>query len=139
MLKKYMGLWFLLILVNASVFADDTVILERTERSARTWLELIDAGKYKESWENTSPLFRSKKAEADWIRTLTTIREPRGAMTARYLATAGATKSLSDFPEGDYVVLQFYTTFANKGLALETVSLVKMPNDTWQIADLDIK
>ncbi len=139
MLKKFIGLWFLLLLMSASVCADDTVILERTERSARNWLELIDAGKYKESWENTSPLFRSKKAEAEWVKTLTTIREPRGAMTARYLATAGATKSLSDFPEGDYVVLQFYTTFAKKGLALETVSLVKMQDDTWQIADLDIK
>jgi len=42
-------------------------------------------------------------------------------------------------PDGDYVVLQFYTTFAEKGLALETITLAKMQNDAWQIAAYEIK
>ena len=63
----------------------------------------------------------------------------KAAITARYIATAGATKSLSGFPDGEYVVLQFYTTFGENGLALETITLAKAKDDTWQIADYEAK
>jgi hypothetical protein len=129
----------LLIFFSISVYAEENNILEKVESSARSWLELIDHGKYKESWENASPLFKAKISEAEWIKSITAIREPRGTMSARYIATAGSTKSLSGFPDGEYAVLQFYTTFTAKGLALETITLAKMQNETWQIAEYAIK
>ena len=48
-------------------------------------------------------------------------------------------QSLSGLPDGEYVVLQFYTTFAEKGLALETITLTKAQDDAWQIAAYEIK
>jgi len=137
-MKRLLVLLLLLFCASAAI-AQESNILEKVESSARSWLGLIDSGKYKESWENASPLFKEKTPEAAWVKSITAIRTPRGAVNARYIATAGSTKSLSGMPDGDYVVLQFYTTFAEKGLALETITLAKMQNDAWQIAAYEIK
>lgn len=129
----------LLFFFTSMVHAQESNILEKVDSSARTWLKLIDSGEYKESWENASPLFKGKTAEAAWVKSITADRALRGAVNARYIATAGSTKSLSGLPDGEYVVLQFYTTFAEKGLALETITLAKTQDDTWQIAVYEIK
>ncbi|MBS0586988.1 MAG: DUF4019 domain-containing protein [Proteobacteria bacterium] len=138
MMKRWIVLLLLLFCISA-VQAQEGNILEKVESSARTWLGLVDSGSYQESWENASPLFKEKTSEAAWVKSITAIRAPRGAMNARYIATAGSTKSLSGLPDGDYVVLQFYTTFAEKGLALETITLTKAQDDAWQIAAYEIK
>lgn len=137
-MKRLMVL-LLLFFCAGAVHAQESNILEKVESSARSWLGLIDSGNYKESWENASPLFKEKTAEAAWIKSITAIRTPRGAVNARYIATAGSAKSLSGLPDGEYVVLQFYTTFAEKGLALETITLTKAQDDAWQIAAYEIK
>ncbi len=137
-MKKWFMLMLLLVCSNFAQ-ADDSEVLKAVESAARSWFELVDDGKYKESWEMSSVLFKNKTPEADWLKSITGIRTPRGAMTARYLATAGVTKSISGFPDGEYVVLQFYTTFAEKGLAMETVTLAKTVENTWQMADYAIK
>jgi hypothetical protein len=138
MIKRLIAL-LLLLLCTSAVYAEEGTILEKVESSARSWLGLIDSGKYKESWEHSASLFKAKAPEAEWVKSITAIRVPHGAMSARYIATAGATNSLSGFPDGDYVVLQFYTTFAATGLAMETVTLVKTQDETWQIAEYAIK
>lgn len=138
MIKRWIVLLLLLFCSSAAV-ADDSAILKIVESSARAWLELLDNAKYRESWEHASPLLRSNKTEPEWVKSTTEMRSPLGVANARYIATAGAAKSLSGLPDGDYVVLQFYTTFAQKGLALETVTLAKAQNDSWLIADYSIK
>ncbi|NBQ67702.1 MAG: DUF4019 domain-containing protein [Nitrosomonadaceae bacterium] len=137
-MKRFIML-LLLLFCTGTGYAQEDNILEKVESSARAWLKLVDSGDYKDSWENASPLFKGKTPEGAWIKSITAIRTPRGAMNARYIATAGATKSLSGFPDGEYIVLQFYTTFGEKGLALETITLAKAKDDTWQIADYEIK
>lgn len=138
MIKRLIVLLLLLFCTNV-VYGEESNILEKVERSARSWLGLIDSGKYKESWENSSALFKLKKSESEWIKSITATRRSRGAMSARYIATAASGKSLSGFPDGEYVVLQFYTTFPEKGLAFETVTLAKTQNETWQVAEYSVK
>lgn len=138
MIKRLIVLLLLLFCTNF-VYAEGSDILEKVESSARSWFGLIDSGKYKESWENSSALFKSKTSESEWIKSITAIRAPRGAMNARYLATAATGTSLSGFPDGEYVVLQFYTTFSEKGLAMETVTLAKTQYEKWQVAEYSIK
>ena len=138
-MTKRLIVLLLLLFCTSFVYAEESNILEKVESSARSWLGLIDSGKYKESWENSSSLFKSKTSESEWIKLITAIRAPRGAINARYIATAASGKSLSGFPDGEYVVLQFYTTFSEKGLAMETVTLAKTQNETWQVAEYSIK
>lgn len=138
MIKQLTAVFFLLLCTSVA-YAEESNILEKVESSARSWLELVDSGKYKESWENSSALFKTKTSESEWIKSITAIRGPRGTINARYIATAGTTKTLSGFPDGEYVVLQFYTTFTQKGLALETVAQAKTSDQTWQIVEYSIK
>lgn len=138
MRKQLLTLFFLLFYLSNG-FANEKNILENVESSARSWLELVDIGKYKESWEQASPVFKTKIAEAEWLQTITANRASRGAVTARYIATAGSAKSLSGLPDGEYIVLQFYTTFTAKGLALETITLAKSSDGAWLVSQYSIK
>ncbi|WP_256250767.1 DUF4019 domain-containing protein [Nitrosomonas sp. Nm51] len=133
-----MALWILTLCVNL-VSAEEQNFLEEIENSARAWLGLNDDGRYAESWRNSSPHFRGKMTESDWLKKAGDIRKPLGAMEARYIATASQAKKLSGLPEGEYVVLQFYTTFKDRTLALETVTLAKEKDATWRVADYAIK
>lgn len=138
MTKQLIAL-LLLFLCVPLVNAEEDNILAQVEGTARAWFELIDSGEYKESWETSSSLFKAKIPESEWIKSITGMRSSRGTVNARYLATAGSTKTLPGFPEGDYVVLQFYTTFTAKGLALETITLMKSPDEVWRVAEYAIK
>ncbi|MCE7914473.1 MAG: DUF4019 domain-containing protein [Nitrosomonas sp. PRO4] len=138
MRKQFLIVFFLLFYLG-NVFANEKNILEIAEGSARSWLELIDNGKYRESWERASTLFKTKTAEAEWVQTVTANRASRGAVTARYIATASSAKSLSGLPDGEYIVLQFYTTFAAKGLALEAITLAKSSDGAWLVSQYSIK
>lgn len=136
---KRITLLLLLFICTTSLYADESALLDKVESSARSWLELLDDGKFKQSWEHASPLFKAKTSESEWIKLIDPMRTPRGGITARYIATAASTKTLSGFPEGEYIVLQFYTTFVKKGLALETVTLAKARDETWQALEYSIK
>lgn len=137
MIKRWLVL-VMLIFGSHAAMADDNELLKIVESNARSWLGLIDEAKYQESWENASPIFKQKKGTAEWVKTITANRSSRGAANARYIAAAGLTKSVPGFPDGEYIVLQFYATF-QKGLALETVTLVKTAESQWFIADYAIK
>ena len=138
MIKKITALFFLLI-CSCVVHAEGDDLIKAIESSARSWLALTDDGQYVESWRTASPHLRHNKTEADWTKTTKAIREPLGLMEARYIATAGYTDGVSGLPKGEYVVVQFYTTFKIKGLALETITLAKESGEVWQVADYQIK
>jgi hypothetical protein len=129
---------FLFLFIN-QLHADDNRILKNVESSTRLWLQLVDDGKYAASWKNASTLFKSSKSESDWIKNMKANRSPLGSMKSRHIATAHAAKSLPDVPDGDYVIVQFYTTFEHKALALETVTAVKEQDDRWRVSEYLIK
>lgn len=143
MFKKLTLLGLLIICMLPYAFAKEADLLEQVEGSARSWLEWLDNEKYPESWQNASLLLQKKTSEQEWIKTITTLRNSRGKQTARYIATASSAKSLSGFADGEYVILEFYTTFPEKGLALETVTLVKSKDSTgaenWKVLGYSIR
>ena len=138
-MNKILIALILLFFSTIAISADEENILNKTEGSARSWLELIDKGKYKESWRASSTLFKEKISESEWIKYIIGIRIPLGLVNARYLAAAGSKKTLPGFPVGNYVILQFYTTFTVKELVLETLSLVEFPNGIWKVVEYTIE
>ena len=138
MKKQFVALIVLFFCSNAT-FSDDSATLEAVERNARAWLELTDAGRYVESWSSASPQFKAQQSEADWAKKIQSIRTPRGTMEARYLAAAGYTQTPSGFVDGDYIMLQFYVTFSKSGLQRESVTLEKQIDETWRVAEYEIK
>mgnify|MGYP003671606784 CR=1 FL=1 len=138
MVKRFVVL-LVLLFYTGSICADDTNVLERIESSARAWLALTDSGQYTDSWEKASSLLQKGTSKSEWIKTIGAIRKPLGSMEARYIATAGTTDSLSGLPDGEYVVVQFYTKFKRQVLALETLTMAKEADDTWRVAEYAFK
>jgi serine/threonine protein kinase len=100
--------------------------------AAETWLAGIDAGHYADSWKEAAQFFQSSITEASWSAALTSVRKPLSEIKSRKLHSAKSVKSLPGAPDGEYVVMQFNTSFAAKEKAVETVTFLKDPNGTWK-------
>lgn len=132
------ALWTLVALVPASLAADGAAE-EAATSAARTWLAQVDAGEYGASWDNAAPIFQGAVPREKWGETLKAVREPLGALVSRTLKSATYTETLPGAPDGEYVVLQFDTSFENKQSAVETVTPAKAPDGAWRVSGYYIR
>ena len=107
--------------------------------AAEKWLSQVDAGNYAGSWRAASTYFQGAVQEKAWVDSLNGVRKPLGKLISRKLRNAQHTKSLPGAPDGDYVVMQFDTSFANKKAAVETVTFVQDKDAKWKAAGYYIK
>jgi hypothetical protein len=91
--------------------------------SANTWVSLVDAKRWDDSWAAAGTLFKSQMPQARWASTMAPVREPLGEVSSRALKSVTKSKSLPGAPDGEYEVVEFQTSFANKAAATETVVL----------------
>ena len=77
--------------------------------------------------------------EKDWSDALNGARKPLGNQLSRKLGKAQNVKSLPGAPDGNYVVIQYETSFSNKKSAVETVTLVQEKDGKWRAAGYYIK
>jgi len=109
------------------------------QQSADSWLALVDSGKYADSWDPAAELFKAAAAKDQWRRTLVATREPLGNLISRKLKAATYTKSLPGAPDGEYVVLQYETSFEHKQVAVETVTPMLDKDGKWRVSGYFIK
>ena len=119
--------------------AEDSGAVVRATAAATTWLGLTDAGKYDQSWDQASSLFRSSISKADWAKRIDPVRSPLGAVKSRKVRNATFTRSLPGAPDGEYVVLQFDTVFENKSSATETVTPMHDKDGSWRVSGYYIR
>ena len=107
--------------------------------AAEQWLALIDAGKFAESWQSAASSFQSAVPQPQWQSALDSVRKPLGTLVSRQLKSAQYTKTLPGAPDGDYVVLQFDTSFSNKKEAIETITPMLDKDGKWKASGYFIK
>ncbi|MDP6542529.1 MAG: DUF4019 domain-containing protein [Phycisphaerae bacterium] len=107
--------------------------------AAEKWLALLDEGKYAESWDESAGFFRKSVARTKWAATMKDLRTPLGKVKSRTKQEADYRTSLPGAPDGEYVVIMFKTTFANKAGAIETVTPVKGKDGKWRVSGYYIK
>jgi DNA-binding CsgD family transcriptional regulator len=90
-------------------------------RSARTWLAIVDAGRWEESWRATGESFRSLNTVAAWASASEQARVPLGAVVSR----ADLSQESVPAPPHGYEMVKFRTSFANRANVVETVTLVR--------------
>ena len=112
---------------------------DEAQKSGEQWLALIDAGKFGESWETAAAYFKKAISKEKWESTLGAVRGPLGDLVSRKLKSAKYSKSLPGAPDGEYVVLQFDTSFTNKKVAVETVTPMIEKDGTWKVSGYFIK
>ena len=107
--------------------------------AAQAWLGQIDAGNYGKSWKDAASYFQGAITEKGWTDALNGTRKPLGPLLSRKVATTRSANSLPGAPDGNYVVMQFDTTFSNKKSAIETVTFMQEKDGKWKAAGYYIK
>lgn len=109
------------------------------QRSSEAWLALVDSGKYAESWQQASQLFKGHITSEQWLRALRTTRDPLGKMLSRKIISATYTKTLPGVPDGEYVVIRYESSFEHKKSAVETITPMLETDGTWRVSGYFIK
>ena len=143
-MKKVLGVFLSVMLVfsfallsgcaKANPEAEKEAITAATE-----WLALINDEKYGESWDESSEIFRAAITREKWERTLSGLMKPFGKVVSREKKSARYHTSLPGAPDGEYVVIQFKTSFENKKNAIETITPMKEKDGTWRVSGYYIK
>jgi hypothetical protein len=107
--------------------------------AAGQWVQLVDNGKYAESWDKTATYFKTAIKKDDWNRTIKAVREPLGNVISRSIKSQKHMTTLPGAPDGKYVVIQFDTSFSNKRAAIETVTPMMDNDGKWRVSGYFIK
>ena len=108
-------------------------------RAAETWLDLVDNGKYAESWEQSAQYFQSAIAKDEWEKTISVVRNPLGKVVSRELKNKSYKTTLPGAPDGEYVIIQYKTSFENKKFVVETVTPMLDNDGNWKVSGYYIK
>ena|SRR2546428_1778243 len=106
---------------------------------AEQWLALIDAGKFGEGWKAAAAYLQKAAPQQQFIQSLDAVRKPLGKLVSRKLKSAKYTKSVPGAPDGEYVILQFDTSFESKKEAVETVTPMREKDGKWKVSGYFIK
>lgn len=103
------------------------------------WLSLIDDQQYDESWDQAAGIFKTAVPREQWNRSMRAIRQPLGKNISRAVKSKQYMTSLPGAPDGEYVVLQFKTSFEKKKSAVETVTPMMDADGQWRVSGYYIK
>lgn len=138
-------LWFLAavglaLLAVSALRADDKAANEKAaDAAARKWLALVDGGNYAESWKQAASAFRKAVTAEQWTAALNGSRGAYGSLVSRTLESAEYRTTVPGAPDGEYVVLQYESSFEHKKTAVETVTPMKDGDGAWRVSGYYIK
>lgn len=124
---------------TAQTAAQDQQAIDAAKTAADAWLALVDAGQYKASWEQAAEPLRKSVSVTQWEQAGRAVRMPVGAFQERTLASSNYTTTLPGAPQGQYVVLQYTTRFADRANAVETVTPMLDADGTWRVSGYFLK
>ena len=104
-----------------------------------SWLAVVDAEQYDESWEQACAFFRGVVPKEQWVTQVAGVRGPLGPVLSREVASAEYRTKLPGAPDGEYVVIQYRTKFQNKASAVETVTPMRDPDGVYRVSGYYIR
>ena len=106
---------------------------------AQKWLTIVDEEKYAESWKETAAYFKNAVTMEQWEQSLQAHRKPYGKLISRQEKSASYTTTLPGAPDGQYVVIEFESSFENKKYSVETVTPMMDKDGVWRVSGYFIK
>lgn len=107
--------------------------------AAEKWVALVDGGKYAESWKEAAAYFRNAVRQAQWEQLARAVRQPLGKLVSRKVKATTYKTALPGAPDGEYVIIEFETSFENKKAAIETVTPMLDKDGQWRASGYFIK
>jgi len=102
--------------------------------AAQAWLALVDEGKYEESWQEASSLFKRSVTVEQWMAAVKGARETLGQKINREFTSSEQHTSLPNAPDGNYVVIFFKTSFDKKKEGIETITPMLDKDGKWRVS-----
>src|SRR5262249_42681427 len=118
-------------LIGAIAMAQDKNI-EAAKKGAESWLAVVDKGDYAASYEEAASIFKLAVTKEDWLQKVRAARNPLGKVISRKLKGTQYKTSLPGAPDGEYVVIQYDTSFENKRSAVETITPTLDKDAQWR-------
>ncbi|QQS45932.1 MAG: DUF4019 domain-containing protein [Acidobacteriota bacterium] len=122
---------------TAGLAEDDPI--KGAEAAASKWLGLIDGGRYDESWDAASEMFKKAITKDDWKSAIEKVRQPLGAVKSRKIKTSQYVVNPEGAPEGEYVMIQYDSSFDGLASAVETLTPMKDKDGVWRVSGYYIK
>ena len=126
-------------LLAGSVMADDAAKENAAVSAAQHWLSMVDGAEYAHSWDEAADYFKGAVTREQWEQSLQGVRKPLGKVFSREVKSKTYATSLPGVPDGEYVVIQFETSFENKKYAVETVTPMMDTDGKWRVSGYYIK
>jgi hypothetical protein len=104
------------------------------QQAALSWLALVDSGKYDESWEHAAQMLKDLVDKSQFAASVENARLPLARLVSRKLRGATYTRTLPGAPDGEYVVLQYNSSFENLTSAVETVTPALDKDGKWRVS-----
>ena len=111
----------------------DTEKVEQTTPVAEAFLQLLDQGKYAESWQSSAKLMQGKISEKEWVEKLAKARTLSGEFVARERTDASYSTEAQDSPDGEYMMLTYSSNFKKATDVSEYVT-VALEGTRWKVA-----
>jgi len=121
--------------------ADESVVMkhDRQNQAAEDWLELVEKGQYKGSWDSAGANLKARLTADEWKNKIAAVRDGLGGRLTRGLETREEAAVIPGWPKGKYVILTFLSSFENKQHAVETLTLAQDSDGTWRVLAYSIK
>ena len=140
MKKKYILIcYYILMSAFLQPLWADSIKELNAQKAADAWLAMVDEGQYLKSWQHTSSYFQNFVDENQWGKVINSVRKPLGEVLSRKAISQNYTKTVPGAPDGEYVVIQYETSFKNKASAIETVTPSLEKDGIWRVSGYYIK
>ena len=103
------------------------------------WLTLIDNNNFSTSWETAGFYFKQNVDNKEWVKKILAVRNPLGRLINRNMISSKYMTYLPGAPDGEYVVIQYKSSFENKKTAIETVTPMRDKDGIWRVSGYFIK
>lgn len=124
---------------SASAPALDAAGTAAANGAASGFLALLDAGNFADSWSQAAALLRGAVPQEHWNGVVGSMRKPLGDVKSRKQLSSTYTRSIPGAPDGEYVIVQYQTEFANKAGAVETVTPMREADGSWKVSGYFLK
>jgi hypothetical protein len=111
---------------------------QAAERQALGFVGYLDHGRYADSYAYTGMLIRAQLDRDSFAKQLEKARAGTGGLLSRELIDASYTTTVPGAPEGQYVVLHYSASFANRQETVETLTLA-FAKGYWRVSGYYIK
>ena len=129
----------LVLMLPSVVLAQNATAKQEAEKAGLQWLGIIDKGGYAASYDSAAAMFKAAVTQKQWVHSLSGVRASLGDVVSRQLASATYATSLPGAPDGQYVFMQFKSSFQNKREAVETLTMVLEQDGQWRATGYFIK